>query len=359
MGETTDNISPNAAPGGTDADVIVVTGQETIMTSGPDSGDVTITGASAGESTASTAEAAGDDRAALRDDIEQTRSQMGGTIDAIQERLSPQRLAGAARDAVRDATIGKAEQVANTMQDSIRGAGNTVVETIKDNPVPAALIGLGLGWLIAKGRATAPAGQREYAAYRYNMPSSRLTEGNQNYPRYQTYGAPYPPYASGQQPQTDQSGVRSSVQSAASSAQDKMGQVSDQVQSTASQVAGQVQDTASQLSSQAQVQARRAQGWFQRTLDENPLALGALALAAGALAGMLIPETQPENQFMGPTRDTLVQRAQGVAQDTVQRVQSVAQEAKNAAEQEAHHQGLTSGSQPVAEDNTQEPTAAV
>src|SRR5579875_3678122 len=51
-----------------------------------------------------------DDPDAIRDDIEETRSQLGDTIDAIQEKLSPQRITRQVTDSVREATIGKAEE---------------------------------------------------------------------------------------------------------------------------------------------------------------------------------------------------------------------------------------------------------
>ena len=48
-----------------------------------------------------------DETDAIRGDIEDTRANMSSTIDAIQEKLSPQRLTEQAKDAVRDATVGR------------------------------------------------------------------------------------------------------------------------------------------------------------------------------------------------------------------------------------------------------------
>jgi hypothetical protein len=71
---------------------------------------------------------------------------MSSTINAIQDRLSPQNLVAQAKDTVRDATVGRAEQVMSDMRDTARSAGNTLFDTIRDNPLPAALVGVGLGW---------------------------------------------------------------------------------------------------------------------------------------------------------------------------------------------------------------------
>jgi len=115
-----------------------------------------------------------------------------------------------------------------------------------------------------------------------------------------------------------------------------MGQAADKAQD----VGGQIQDQAQQMASQAQYQAYRAKGWFERTMDENPLAIGLVAVAAGALAGMAVPETDQERQWMGPARDQLVEKAQDVAQDTADKVQHVAEQATNTAKSEAKNQNL-------------------
>lgn len=46
----------------------------------------------------------------IRAEIQQTRAEMSETIDAIQEKLSPQRVMEQARETVRDATVGRIER---------------------------------------------------------------------------------------------------------------------------------------------------------------------------------------------------------------------------------------------------------
>ena len=89
-----------------------------------------------------------DDPAQIRAEIEQTRARMGQTIDQIQERLSPARLKQQTKDTIRDATIGKVEEMTNRAEYEVKSWRSKIVQTVKDNPVPAALIGVGLGWLI-------------------------------------------------------------------------------------------------------------------------------------------------------------------------------------------------------------------
>src|SRR5690348_9375713 len=90
-----------------------------------------------------------DETAAIRSNIDQTRAEMSDTIEAIQERLSPQTLKEQMKDqvreqfeeaktVVRDATIGKAEEMVRNAGDTVNEARYTVMETIRQNPIPAA-----------------------------------------------------------------------------------------------------------------------------------------------------------------------------------------------------------------------------
>ena len=72
-------------------------------------------------------------------DIERTRSEIDATLSALEQRISPREVVnafGAALVPARDGTTVFAQNL---------GA------TVRDNPVPAALVGLGLGWLAVSG----------------------------------------------------------------------------------------------------------------------------------------------------------------------------------------------------------------
>ena len=110
-------------------------------------------------------------------------------------------------------------------------------------------------------------------------------------------------------------------------------------------VAGQVKVAASNLGSQVQDQANRGTDWFSRTLQETPLAIGAIAVAIGAGLGLAVPESGYEHQLLGKTRDDLVGTISTQAQDVAQKVVTVAQtavhEAVEKGKEEAKNQGLT------------------
>ena len=78
--------------------------------------------------------------AEIRADIEDTRAEMGGTLTELGDRLDPGNLMNEAKENVREATIGRVEETAKGMSDM-------VMETIKRNPIPAAMAGAGLALL--------------------------------------------------------------------------------------------------------------------------------------------------------------------------------------------------------------------
>jgi ElaB/YqjD/DUF883 family membrane-anchored ribosome-binding protein len=256
-----------------------------------------------------------------RGEIERTRAGMSETVDAIQERLSPENLKEQAKDRVKEATVGKAQE-----------AGSSIVDTIRQNPLPAALTGIGLGWLFVNARKQSsyrpPYGDVTYrdAAYVEGYPpTNEYASGAYGYPpRYEDQGAD-----------------GSSPVQAAERARDKIGETAGRAQDKAGELAGRTQDGASQLSDQVRYQARRAGGGLQRMLQENPLAVGTLAVGVGAAIGLAIPETSKEHEVMGEARDNLVDKAQEKVQETQQKAQKVAEEAQSAAQQEAENQGLT------------------
>lgn len=54
--------------------------------------------------------------------------------------------------------------------------------------------------------------------------------------------------------------------------------------------------------------AHRASDGFQHMLHENPMALGAIGIAVGAMLGGLLPPTQKEDELLGATRDRMADR---------------------------------------------------
>ena len=238
--------------------------------------------------------------------------------------------------------------------DTLNEARYTLMDTIRQNPVPAAMVGLGLGWLFMNRRSS---NQGRYARYdetrRYRGQPAYYGAGYAG-DRY-TYGTSQGDYDRGVVGRAqDTAGhaihrAQDAVGGAVDQAQETIGSVVSQAQDTAGNVVSQAQETAGYLAEQAQFQAQRVEDRFQSTLYENPLAVGAAAIALGTAIGFALPHTERENQLLGEARDNLIDRAQSVAQDTMQKVQRVAgeviDEAQSTAKESAQEQGLVGGQQ--------------
>jgi len=303
---------------------------------------------------------ADDETGQIRDNIERTRADMSETIDAIQDKLNPQRMAEQVTEQVREATIRKAEHMVSDVRDTARDAGFSIVDTLRDNPLPAALAALGLGWLWMKrpssdrawrGNAGGVPQRRRYGGYTGYGESDQAAYDDREY-RYRggadSYGDER--YRSGGDQSQGGAGqamgqAAGAVQSAAGQVSDTVGQAAGQAGQTVQQLGSQVQDSAQQFGSQLQYRAQSARWNVESALQENPLGLGAIALAVGVAVGLAAPSTDLENQMLGDARDNLVQKAQDTAQDTMQKVQQVAQRtaetARDTAQNEAGKQGLT------------------
>jgi len=240
--------------------------------------------------------------------------------------------------AVRDATIGRVERMANTTSETSKYVGSTTIQTIKQNPGPAALTALGVGWLVMNGRSSSGQGQTSQSTL---SSESQLLEGM------------------GDQVESKVGQAQETAGNAVGQAQDGISSAAGQVQQTATEVAGQVQDTASEVAGQVQSTIKGAAGQVQETagtlastakqapsrlrqmIEDNPVSLGLLALALGGAVALAIPETQREHELLGGARDTLIDKAQTSAQNVIEKVQHVTEEVGETVEKEAKYQGLT------------------
>jgi hypothetical protein len=223
--------------------------------------------------------------AEIRADIEETRAEMGGTLTELGDRLDPGNLMNQAKENVREATIGRVEETA-------KGVSDMVMDTIKRNPVPAALAGAGLALLWANrssGHEAGDRGQHGYARYDVGREGGR----------------------------SDGPGIGDRIGQGVEGVGDAVGSAASQVGETV----GQVGQTAGQTAGQVGTQ-------LDRFMQASPLAMGAVALGAGAVIGALVPETPQEREMLGDAS-----RQIGTAvRDTVDQATTKAEEAMDEAE---------------------------
>jgi ElaB/YqjD/DUF883 family membrane-anchored ribosome-binding protein len=272
-----------------------------------------------------------DDAEQIRAEIEDTRADMSQTINEIQERLSPENLMGQVKETVREATIGKVERVMETIGEvteparemmgragsTIKEAGTSVGYSVWRNPIPLALIGLGVGMLFMKSR-------RGNGYTDWSRDTSRSTSlgpkrqnlsggGSMGETRYTTGG----------------SGAYNES-------------TFNQVKETAGNLANRSTETLSNLGSKAREGATEVSNRFGQVLRDNPLAVGAVAMAAGTAVGLMLPSTQFESEYIGETSERLVDKAEEVARGAIDKVQDAAKQMTQP-ENNPQHQGQQQG----------------
>ena len=197
--------------------------------------------------------------AELRADIEETRLEMGGTLNELGDRLEPGHLMDQAKENVREATIGRVEETA-------RGMGDMVMETIKQNPIPAAIAGAGLALLWMNRSSGDGAARNGSYAYRYDPNTGQ---------RLSTRG-----------------GIGKDIGQRVSEGAASVGETVGQARENVGEAVGQAGETVGQTVGQAGQQ-------LDRFMQASPLAMGAIALGAGAVIGAVVPETQVEREKLG------------------------------------------------------------
>jgi ElaB/YqjD/DUF883 family membrane-anchored ribosome-binding protein len=240
-------------------------------------------GETADEVRAARAEAAGtrgDDPEQIRSEIEETRAEMSQTINALEEKLDPARIADRVKDEVRERAseaidsakekvreaTGKAQEVitsaSGTVSDFTQRAGTAVKEKsscvaqyISKNPAPFVLVGLNLGLLV-------------WDACRNG--ESRTKRG-----------------------QESSAGMADGVREAAATLTDTVRDVSDR----------------------ARKSSRAASCQVKTAIRTNPITFGMAALAAGTIVGIAIPIAEFDKEHFGDATNRFVHRAKLVSRE--------------------------------------------
>jgi gas vesicle protein len=239
------------------------------------------------------------------------------------------------KDEIREATVGRVEHMVQNTRDTVNQTSKSILETLSDNPIPTAIVGIGLGWLFLNARAKRRASQSpSYGVKGYENGRS-FAQGGERYDR--SYGGPV---------RTTGGRVEEYAQQAAHTAGDVAKNVASNAKNAAKQAVKDVSDQAgSALHSLDEAThgareniahlahdardtvgnvAHRFEGGFERTLRENPLPAGAVALAIGLAVGLSIPSTKVEDEWMGEARDNALEGAQTYADQAIGQLESAA-----------------------------------
>ena len=289
----------------------------------------------------------------IRHEIENTRREMDRDLDALESKLTPTQLAMEAWGLFRGGSSAGASRI---------------WKIAKQHPGPAAVIGVGLAWLLSENTKSddrAEYGYRPGYAGAYGYSGRRGYTGYEGTAGYNTYETGYAGdydehegrvssalHTAGDKVSNAAGTAKDAVTGAASTAKhavaDAASTAKDAVVGAKDRVvegAGAARERASELSWQARerarYRARQARVGFWETMEERPLALGAAAIALGVVAGLMIPATRKEDELMGETRDRLMERAKEVGEEALEKGKQVATVAVDTLKEEAERQDLT------------------
>jgi hypothetical protein len=224
-------------------------------------------------------------------------------------------------------------------------------EAVRDNPVPAALIGMGFLWMFMGGsRISLFGGNRGLTAS-----ASRATgqAAGGFYELGQRSGSPLARAASGAGAVLSEVGARAgditrsaaaAVGDAASATTSRFGDAATSAYESAGSAAARGAEAVPDLAaSAAQTVQRTGSEWGRSAqqsmadlFERQPLLVGAVGLAIGAGIAASLPLTEAETRFMGKASETLREKAQDFVADTAKQAKAMAERGL----QEAETQGL-------------------
>ena len=286
------------------------------------------------------ADTGNDDTEHLKAQIEETRNQMGETIDALQEKLSFNNLSEqvsehvnnaieTAKSSVYDATIGKAVGFMKDMGDGI--GDSKFVRTARSNPLPLILIGVGAGLLAynnysssSRRRSFRGGSRRGYDQFADRDRARRDMERGTSFDLEQ---------------RRSQSGsTMNALSDKATAVSDKVSNAANSAYESASNTLDSAVTGAKDIYNRAYSKAgdytNVAYETYGHHINENPLAVGAAAFALGAVVGLAIPATRYEGELMGEARDQLLKKAQDQGSMLLDKTRNLVDEAANTVSKE-------------------------
>jgi hypothetical protein len=239
-----------------------------------------------------------------------------------------------AKQSLRAATVGRVETLASNIGDTMTETKTTILETVRANPIPAAIIGAGIAWMFINRTKSVQMKSRRYAGNFAGEAEGILDEGSGFVEAQISKVAHQAVDAAGNVMRS----AGGQINTAAHNVADQAGRLGSTVQTkakefaqTASQAgsriatqAGQVYDRTSSMAKQGM---QKVGSSYDTTLQENPLLIAGAAIAFGALLGFSLPRTRREDQLMGSQRDRLLHKAGQSIKDSASSLANMAEDA--------------------------------
>lgn len=203
----------------------------------------------------------------IHKEIDRTRSRINNTLEQIMDRFSPERLKSRAFDEIRSAT-GPGSRARET--------SSSLVDAIRNNPIPAAMAGAGLIILFARG-----------------------SEGGR-------YGKTVTSETTGEKVQE---------------AKDKVYDISHRARGKAEDLKDRARGKADYAKEEISEKAVEVKSVFHDLVENNPLAVIATAFAIGSAIGLGLPPTRKEQELLGEAGSAIREKAVEKAEDIEKKVE--------------------------------------
>ena len=305
----------------------------------------------------------------IEQDLDRTRARLGSHLNDLQDRLSP-------------------GQVLDDLMGYFRGSegaafGRSLLDNVRGNPMPAAVTTIGLAWLMASnpragtsgplGTSTSPRlpiyGHDDHAATMARLNTVQQTMARDAGEPEHAYSARLDMArgeAIGLARHTEETSesfserirhaitaiedaVTGKAHDLRNQAGSAVGAAGEAVGSFGTAAQGKMQDAAAYAGgalSAGGKSAGQAGGNLIAAISESPVLLGALGLAAGALLGALLPQSDQEEAALGGIAGQARDAVRTVASETMERGGRVVQAVTDSAKSGVQSKGLTGEKSP-------------
>jgi len=289
-------------------------------------------------------------------DLARTRARMDSRLTDLEQRLSP-------------------GQILDDLVTYFRGSegadfGRNLMASVQENPMPAALTGIGLTWLMASSthvRTAAPASPAQPARKPAEPSESAKRHDDLELRVFTAGGAVY------RQPDESEDDHRARVDDARGGVLGLKRQAEDTAESfgakitealasakqaateklhdmrdSAADTIDRLKESSGATGGQSVDAMRQATAGLMSTLTGNPIALGAMGLMLGAVLGALVPQSEAEEAALDGIAGQARKAATDLAQQAADKGGEIAQKLVDAGMDSAQEHGLT-GDKPVSE----------
>jgi ElaB/YqjD/DUF883 family membrane-anchored ribosome-binding protein len=263
----------------------------------------------------------------IASDIRERRNRMDATLDELSNQFTVRSIVNSALDWWVN------RQVAMPGSGVAKSAYRSVAYQVRKHPVPAVLVATGVAWMILDAASEddehAPSARGDVDERKTPnafKEAPHLREKVQTKLGQATHAA---------------SEVAGVAKEKASALGDAASEAAENLTRRAQEVYSQGRSTAVRVGQGVQQGYRSGAEQLETAMKDYPLAVAIGFAAAGALLGVLLPRTRPEDELMGEKSDQLLDATKEKGEELLERGKAVAEHVAETAMGEARQQGLT------------------